>query len=233
MTTAIEFISRAMRLVGVNALGESPSPEESAAGLQALNGMIGSWSNEALLIYYDTVDAIPIPIGNGVITMGPTGSYVSSRPESILNSSYVIYQGVSYACPPLTIDQYNTIVFKTQTAPFPWVLWYESTYPNATITVYPQPNDASTLYLSSKKPLLEFATLTTAAVLPPGYDDAIAYNLAVNFAPEFDATIPQAVLQRAASTKRMLKRTNTKRLVMALPNAVLPTNGYVNWRTGA
>lgn len=233
MATAIELISRAMRLAGVYALGETPTPAETAAGLTALNGLISSLANESLMIYEEVVDAIPITPGPGIITVGPSGSFVTARPIELLLSSYVVYQGVTYMCPPITIDQYNTITFKAQTAPFPWVLWWESNYPDGTLTVYPQPSDNSILYLPSKKPLTGFATPATSVALPPGYDEMLAFNLAINLGPEFTADIPQSVYARAANTKRVIKRTNAKPLVMALPNAVLPTNGWVNWRTGA
>lgn len=233
MASAIELITRAMRLCGVKALGEDPSAEESQAGLEALNGLISSLSNEALMIFYESEDVIPIVPSVSVYTLGPTGTVVATRPVSLLLSSYVVYQNVSYATPLITVDQYNSIVYKQQAAPFPWSLWYESTFPDGRLEVFPVPNDNSILHLWSKKPLVEFASLATQITLPPGYDDMLAFNLAVNFAPEFDASVPAQVIQRAASTKRMIKRTNTKPLIATLPGAVLPQTGWVNWRTGA
>jgi len=232
--SALDIIKRAMRLAGVYSIGEEPSPEETDAGLMALNGMIGIWANETLMIYAHTRDSIPLVAGTNLYTLGDTGTFVTTRPTEALDTSYVVYQGISYPVPMLTIEQYNSIPFKAQTAQFPWTLWYEDTYPNGSLTVYPTPVDSSTLVFTSKKELSEFTNLTDQVALPPGYFDALCFNMAVYWGPEFDgASIPPQVMQQAINTKRLIKRTNTKPLTQRLPYAVLPQNGYVNWRTGA
>jgi hypothetical protein len=232
--TAISLIKRAMRLAGVYSLGDEPSPEEAQAGLEALNTMIDGWANESLMIYAQSVDVIPIVSPIAVYTLGPTGTVVTTRPMSMIDSSYVIYQGISYPVPLLALDQYNMIAYKTQGDSFPYCMWAEMDYPNVTLTVYPVPSDASVLYAWSLKQLPGFASLTTEALFPPGYADALAFNLAVNFGPEFDgADIPVTVQKSAINSKRIIKRTNTRALPMRLPSAVLPNTGWVNWRTGA
>lgn len=234
MTTALDVIKRAMRLAGVYSIGEEPSADETDSGLQALNGMIGTWANESLLIYAHTQDSIPLVASTGLYTLGPSGTFVTTRPIEALDMSYVVYQSISYPCPMMTIEQYNSIPFKAQTAQFPWALWYEDTYPNGSLTVYPTPDASSTLVFTSKKELSSFADLTTDVTLPPGYFDALCFNMAVFWGPEFDGvSIPAQVVLQATNTKRLIKRTNTKPLTMKLPAAVLPQNGYVNWRTGA
>lgn len=234
MTTALDIIKRSMRLAGTYSLGEEPSAEESAAGLAALNGMLDTWANSSLLIYSQTLDAIPLVAGTSVYTLGPAGTFVTTRPMSVLNTSYVVYQTVSYPAPLMTLEQYNQIPFKAETSEFPWEIWYEPTYPAGTLTVYPTPTQSSTLNLWSLKPLTGFANLTDTVDLPPGYYDGLCFNMAVVFGPEFDgSSIPDSVVRNAANFKRGLKRTNTRPLVMSLPYAVLPTNGYYDWRTGA
>lgn len=231
---ALDILKRAMRLAGVYSIGEEPSADETASGLMALNGMIGTWANESLMIYAHTVDTVPLVTNTSLYTLGETGTVVTTRPMEALDMSYVVYQGISYPCPMMTIEQYNSIPFKAQTAQFPWMLWYEDTFPNGNLTVYPTPADASTLKFASKKQLAGFSSLTDAVALPPGYFDALCFNMAVYWCPEFDGTnIPPQVMQQAINTKRLIKRTNTDPLTMRLPAAVLPQNGWVNWRTGA
>jgi hypothetical protein len=232
--TALSIIKRAMRLAGVYSIGEEPSADETDAGILALNGMIETWANETLMIYAHTLDAIPMVANTGLYTLGPTGTVATVRPIEALDMSYVSYQGISYPCPLMTIEQYNSIPFKAMTAQFPWTLWYEDQYPSGELTVYPTPLDTSTLNFWSKKQLTGFTALTDEVSLPPGYFDALCFNMAVYWGPEFDGTqIPPQVMQQAINTKRLIKRMNTKPLTLRLPAAVLPQNGYVNWRTGA
>jgi len=52
MTTARTIITRAMKEMAYFGEGESPSPEAINDGLDALNGLIASWHNTGLLVYY-------------------------------------------------------------------------------------------------------------------------------------------------------------------------------------
>jgi hypothetical protein len=232
--TALDILKRAMRLAGVYSIGEEPSADETASGLMALNGMIGTWANEALMIYAHTRETIPLVAGTNFYTLGETGTVVTTRPIEILDSAYIVYQDISYPCPRMTVDQFNSIPFKMQTAEFPWAFYYQDLFPDGRLRVYPTPTNASIFFMTSKKQLAGFSSLTDAVSLPPGYFDALCFNMATYWCPEFDgASIPPQVMQQAINTKRLIKRTNTKPLVMNLPAAVLPQNGFVNWRTGA
>lgn len=232
--TALDIIKRAMRLAGVYSIGEEPSSDETDSGLMALNGMIGTWANEALMIYSYTREQIPLVASTSVYTIGETGTVVTTRPMEVFDSCYIIYQNISYPCPMMTVEQFNSIPFKMQTAQFPWTFYYEDEYPDGRLRVYPTPLEDSTFVMTSKKQLSGFSSLTDAVTLPPGYFDALCFNMAVYWGPEFDGvSIPPQVVQQAMNTKRGIKRTNTKELTMKLPAAVLPQNGYVNWRTGA
>ena len=51
MTTASDIIKKAMQKVGVLTKSESPSSDESADGLDSLNDLLSSWSNESMFIY--------------------------------------------------------------------------------------------------------------------------------------------------------------------------------------
>jgi len=52
MTTARTIVTRALKEMAYFAEGESPSAEAINDGLDALNGLIASWHNNGLLIYY-------------------------------------------------------------------------------------------------------------------------------------------------------------------------------------
>jgi len=51
MATAGDIINSALRLIGLLAEGETPSPETSQDALSAMNQMIDSWNTERLMIY--------------------------------------------------------------------------------------------------------------------------------------------------------------------------------------
>jgi hypothetical protein len=217
MTTALDLIKRAMRLNGTYAIGETPSADESADCLTALNGLVESMANEGLLIYAPTLNAITLSSGTAAYTVGPSGSTVTARPVEVLGSSYIVYGGISYPLDILTISEYNDIPQKTSNGSVPTHLYVLAGMPDITVTAYPTPGATMTLNLWSNKVLQSFTALTDVVSLPPGYSRMLAYNLAVEIAPEYDAEVKPTVLQTAINSRRALKRTNTKPPVMNLP----------------
>lgn len=217
MTTALDLIKRAMRLNGTYSIGEAPSDDESADGLVALNAMVDSMANEGLLIYAPTLDAITLSSGTAAYTVGPSGTTVTTRPVEVLDSSYIVYGGISYPLEIVTIQDYNDIPLKTSAGSVPDVLYVLAGMPNITVTAYPVPGASMTLNLWSNKVIQSFASLTDVVSLPPGYARMLAYNLAIDIAPEYDVEPTPTVMRIAASSRRSLKRTNTKPPLLQLP----------------
>lgn len=232
MSTAIESIARAMRLIGVLSVGETPNAQESADGLEALNAMLDSFANDKQVIYAPTLDSIAWAPSTASYTVGPTGTVVSVRPVTLLTSCYFEWNGISYPLTPITVDEYNQISLKTLITSVPMYVWCNPTFPDSTITVYPTPSEAITVKLWSNKQLLAIPTLTTDLALPPGYKDFIDFNLAERLSPEYQVPVPQAVAKQAMLTRKTIARTNFVPLQMNYPVGALPSNGQYNIYSG-
>lgn len=219
MTTARDLVKRAMRLAGVYSIGEEPSASEAQDVLQAMNAMLSSWANQSLLIFAESNDLIPFVANQQSVTVGPSGAFVTVRPVKVLDSSVIQFGGINYPLSVVTLDQMNDIAVVVSSIPSSLQVQYNM--PNALIRLYPSPSQAMTLSLWSQKPLTGVTTLDDVFSLPPGYEDAIAYNLAAAIAPEFGASLPPIVAQRAMTLLKVLKRTNFKALVSQLPDAVM------------
>ncbi len=218
-----------MRIAQVYQIGEEPSADEAADCLTALNAMLSSWSNEKLMVYVSTMATLPMVSNQSVYTIGPTGDLVTTRPMSLGQGSYITYQYITYPLEIIDSTQYSSIPYKAQTAIIPIYGWFSPTYPDATLTIWPVPTSTDVDFvLEMWCALTEFATLSTDVSLPPGYEDAIAYNLAVRIAPEFNAAISQAAVMMANSTKRSIKRQNTRVPMLTVPFEVL--GGGLWWR---
>ena len=70
MTTALEFIRRALRLANVVGDGQTPEASDAADGLTWLNDMLDSWSAESLMVYAQVPDTVTLTGGtfNGTAT---------------------------------------------------------------------------------------------------------------------------------------------------------------------
>lgn len=220
VTTALDIIKRAMRLIGVLSKGDTPDDQEAIDGLTALNALMSSLSNNTLLISALTEDSHPLVSGTATYSIGPSGSIETVRPMKVDDSSYILQGGLSYPLTDIGKD-YNSIPDKSASGDIPEFYWYEATYPNAQITFYPIPGAGCTLKLWSWKQLQNFPTLTTQVSLPPGWEDCLAFNLAVKIAPEYQTGVSPDVSKEAILSKKRIKRTNTVVPRLALPAAVV------------
>lgn len=217
MATALDLITRALRVIKVYGTGETLSDEEARDGLEALNSMLEDWANEHLMIYAATLNSIALTPAVATYTIGPTGTTVSTRPVSIDPGTYLDLNGVSYPLEIITLDQYNSVTVKTLATDIPQYIFYNPTFPDATVTLYPVPSSSATLKLWTWKPLSTFTSLTDQVTLPPGYKNAIVYNLAEYLASEFGSDIHISVHTKAATLKKKLKRTNFTPMYLDFP----------------
>jgi hypothetical protein len=199
--TAIEIITAALRLIGVAATGETLSASESADGLQAMQMMIDSWSNQGLFVYARTVETLTLTGANSY-TIGSSGTFNTVRPIEILGA-YVTSGGLDYPINLVTANTYRDIAQKSLSGIPNW-LYYSPTYPLGTIYMAPVAS-GDTITIESLKPLTEPSGNTSNLSFPPGYEEAFKFNLAVRLAPEFGRVPDQVVVELATSSIRNIK----------------------------
>lgn len=232
MTTAVDIISRSMRLIGVYAIGEPLSADESQTGLEALNALVSSLGNSNLLIAAKTLDTVPLTQNQGTYQIGPSGAdLVTPRPIQVFDSSTITYQGVDYPLSVWTLQDYNSITIKN-IGGTPGVIYPQMDMPNITVSLWPVPGESGmTLNLWSNKEIASFPTLITTVTLPPGWDQMLAYLLAEIIAPEFSAQVPNAVMKEIARIRKNIKRTNLQVPLMQMPYGIPDNNTWVDWRS--
>lgn len=235
MATAGDIINGALRLIGVLAEGESPSPETSADALVAFQQQVESWNTERLSVFCTQDQQFVWPPNEATRTIGPTGDFVGTRPVSIEESTYFVYSAgggggssVSYGITFINEAQYNGIAVKTVTSTYPQVCFVNNTFPNMTLTVYPVPTAETLWHIISVQELTQPATLATVMSFPPGYLRAFRYNLACELAPEFGVEPSETVQRIAMVSKRDLKRINFPGDVMAMPYAIVSNRQKYN-----
>ena len=230
MTTAIEIIKRSMRLLGVLSEGETPSAQEVSDSLFALNGIMGSIANSAQMIFARTNESLALVNGTASYTVGPTGGLVTTRPVEVLESSTIQYQGVSYPLVKWTLADYQQISVQA-TGGIPTGFYAQMDMPDITIKFWPVPSAAMTFDMWSNKQITEFASQTQDLNMPPGYDRALAFILAVELAPEFEVEPSPNLMRLCSQARRMLKRTNAEVPRLQMPYGIPNNNNYMDWRS--
>lgn len=235
--TAQDIISSSLRLIGVLASGESLPANEATDGLNSLNDMIDSWSTNNLLIPNKTKESFTLTGGKQTYTMGTSGSpdFSTSRPMWIENMTVQQSSGSSTLDIPVDIiteDQWAAIPVKQTQSAYPLYCYTDGAYPNLNLNFYPVPSGSVAVVIYSAKPLSQLATLTTALSLPPGYQRAVRYALALELAPEYGRAVPEDVSAKAAAAIADIKRVNHRPKYMRTDEALGQKPSVFDWRTG-
>jgi len=229
-TSAGDIITGALRLIGVVAEGEDPSPETAADALSAMNQMIESWNTERLSVFSTQDQVFSWPATEIRRTLGPTGDFVGNRPILVDDATYFKdpTTGVSYGLKLINQQQYNGIALKTVRSTYPQVMWVNMTYPNIEMYIYPVPTRVLEFHFVSVETLSQPAILATMLTFPPGYLRAFRYNLACELAPEFGVEPSRQVSRIAMTSKRNLKRINNPDDLMSIPYSIVGTRQRYN-----
>jgi P22 tail accessory factor len=223
MSTAGQLIAQALLKIGVTASGETLPADEANEGFIELNQMLDVWSNDGLMIYHVTNYLFDVTPGVSTYSIGPQATWdtgTMKRPMQIQKWGAFVRQTVA---PGLTNDYkleywpnetYQNVFLKGQTTNFPSRFTYQPGYPIATIILWPVPTIALQFGLSGLDQFQTFSNLTDQVSLPPGYESAIVFNLAINLAPSYGIEPLQTVFKQAFETKSKLMTTNQDSVYM-------------------
>lgn len=224
MTTVRDLVTGAMRLVGLVAAGEKPNDDDMDTCVQALSGMIDSWSNSKLLQYTINPYVFNLNPGQQQYTLGPGGDWDTARPMMIQNAYVRLNQGVTnqldIPMKTLTDKEYGDISIKNMGSNFPWAIYDNGNYPLRTVTVFPIPSTQCQIVFWLWQPLVNLDNIDEVVTYPPGYERAFRFNLAVEIAPEFGKECPAQVVATAKVSKDELKRMNHIPVFMKGPGAI-------------
>jgi hypothetical protein len=237
MGTARDLIKSSLKLIGVLASGENPSAEDQTDALLILNSMLDSWSTESLFIYSKTIEDFSFQASKQVYTMGSslTADFNTSRPQKILHAA-VIDQTVTpnneIPIEIITFDQWASLRLKTTSSTYATKLYVDYQFPLVNLNFYPVPTNTNGLRLYSWKPVSQIATANSTISLPPGYDMALKYNLAVVLAPEYGKQLMPEVAEIAATSKANIMRMNSEPIYSRVDPSIQANQKAWDWRTG-
>ena len=231
MANARSICTAALRKLGSLSLGETPEEAVLDDCLPALNAMLESWSLEALNAYYWKQETHTLD-GSQTYTIGSGGDIDTTRPTSIV-SAYVTYQG-QYDWPVEVIrdrERFDSIVDKSIIGQ-PYALYYQPSLPLGVISLWLVGNADYVLTITSQTQLESFSTLDATVELPPGYERAFIYNLAIEIAPEEEQDPSAAVVKVAIESKANIKRINRESPEMTYDVAIPAKGNNFNINTG-
>lgn len=176
MTTALDIITRALKVRRVIGNNQTANGNAASNGLTSLNAMLKTWSGQRLMLYQINTESLTLAAGQASRTIGSGGNFNTARPVRLLDS-YVLIDDVSWPVRVVAVEEYVKICAKAE-QDIPQVMAYRPAYPLGIIYFWPTPADAYALRLESWKALQQFSTLTTDYAMPDEYEEAVVYNLA-------------------------------------------------------
>ena len=211
MYTANDLVRAAMRLIQVSAVDTDLTAAELKDGIESLNRMIDAWSLEELMLYQVIREQFELQSGQNPYSIGLGGDWDTTRPTKIVGAYLTLNNGaipVDYPMIVLNYDDYNSIRLKTLSTNFPGYLYYQPSFPIAEAYIYPifSPNDPSTqgpayVTITSWKPFDMVVDPTAYIALPPGYWEAIVFNLATRIAEEYQFDMRPSTIHNANLSK--------------------------------
>lgn len=214
MATAANLIKSSLRLIGAIASGETPTAAETQDALESLNHIIEDWSNEGFLIFERSMEEFTMSSGVGSYAIGDGATFDTERPHIIQGVNFKQaghseeWQGKVYST-----EEWHRICLKTLQTDLPQGIYYNPTYPNGTIHVWPVPKAAHALILFSLKPITKIESSSDDIVFPPGYEKALRYELADDLADEYGTPNPR-LYEKAQKYKANIARTNFDPLIL-------------------
>lgn len=226
MASVNDAITRAMKALGTLGRQEVPSAQEFTDGLYCYNQLLESWSTQKLMSYATLQRSFTLTANDQSYTIGSGGDINVTRPIDITQAFVRDGNNQDH---PLTIvsrEIWNNIGLKTTTSEYPHTLFYDSTYPLATIYVFPVPTEARTVFYDSVLNQVTASTGSMSISMPPGYERTFISNLALElmangFPCLLDAKQLAALVNAAADGIANIKRANIKEVVAVYDGAIV------------
>lgn len=211
---AADIAYTAYRIAGIlPEPGRGYSGSEGVDALRGLNSMISSMQAERLMVWAYLRSEFTTVAGQKSYQVGTAAGadWIIPRPEEITLAGYVFTQDTpSVECPLqiLTYQDYAALSPKDLTSPISYMGYYQPDVPNGRFFLWPVPTDVSVkIALYTWTNLQRVAQLTTAMVLPPGYQELLEYGLAIKLAGMFPRRAhldPNAGAQYTAARLRVM-----------------------------
>jgi hypothetical protein len=226
--TINDLLRRSFRMIGVLRRGFQPSTSDIIDALVVLNAMLEGWATDELNLFTVFIAQYDLTPSKQSYTIGPSsGDFTAARPVRIDRANLIILSNPQQPLrKPLQIlnsQGWAAIKLQTVQSVIPIQLFYDPTYPLGTLYLWPMPTLAYQLELFTFQALAgSFSSGSQTFDMPPGYLDAVAYNLAVRLSSEWQKPLRQDVVALASESLAMIQRLNDQTPLMECDAGVMP-----------
>jgi hypothetical protein len=245
--TVTAFLTAALVEIKVARVGDVPSPNVMDYALTVFNEYLESLNITERAIYnrsFATVGNLTPnlqPHTIGLAANAPTFSVATARPSKIRNANIVLANNIRSPLNLLDDDAWNALRAGAAAGQTPTILssipvdlYYDTTWPNGSIYLYPVPNTAYGLELEIDTLLAQVAQADTLD-LPPGYQQALRLTVAELCAPGLGQKVSDDTARAATNARGVVWGNNDVIPKVCTRDAGMPGGsggGVYDYRTG-
>jgi len=246
MSTLLDIGTDALTSIGQLGIGQSPSAEQVAQVLRVSNRMLGKWSTSRFMLFVINTRPFVLVPGTQDYTVGPTGATFTGTRPTFVEAAQIVGPGSAMDLPMNILDKLKWGAIRDKGATcsadgLPQDVWPEYTNPNLAFHVWPIPSNACTIKLGTWEQLQVFLTAFDLLNFPPGYEEAIQHNLAMELCPWYDMPVPPTIAALAQDGLSQIQRINAQSFggsleasqTLSAPNLSAPPQGPPPQGTGA
>jgi hypothetical protein len=221
--TVQELVNRALTINGRLGIGRTAGPAESAICLGILNAMLESWALDRLMVNTLLQARYALLANKQTYYIGPSAAeFPTQRPAMVEHANLIVTISAAEASIPLdiiTAAEWATIRMKNDTSPVPTKLYDDYAGPNSALSFYPVPSANCTVELWTWSVGGGFKALGDAAGFAPGYERAVAAQLAIETAPHVGRPVTQDMTNQAMDAIITVKKLNASRFKLPMVEA--------------
>lgn len=233
MSTFLDLATDAATEIGSLGLGEVLSADDAFLIMREFNRLTQEWSTERTDIFNVGSSILNLTANKQSYTIGPGASDFNVPRPVLIQTATAIVNGTTAR---MSIDLLSSVPFaaireKGLTGVFPDKLFCDYANPIATLNFHPIPSSPIQIEIYAWQVLQQIVGLTDILNFPPGYENALKYNLAVKICSSFGMPLNPMTVQQAAFGKAAIQKINVQLYggalgtsgIMPLPSEGAPT----------
>ena len=221
--TVLDLITLALKTAGITGVGQSATAEDSNDVFTLANMMLAQWAIKRWMVYAEQ-DVSLTSTGAASYTYGTGGDFNEPYTDHLEGGYFRLLNQNAPQNPdfPLRLitsyEDWGRIRLKSLET-FQQYVWFDGNYPLANVWFWPIPQAGLyQLHLLTKIPLNAFTSLTQTISLPPQYQAAILYNLAVRIRVAYQMQPDPMLIRLAQEALNTIKDSNAQ-----IPLATMPS----------
>lgn len=225
--TVRDILSEALEELGVVQQGDALSDNDANAALRRYNRLLDAWNAERGAVYADQFVTYTLTPALSPHTIGPTGTFVvTQRPVSIEGANLWLGSSPNAKVPIYLRDAewWNSQTVPALSTAIPTDLFYDPTWPNGSLYLWPVPSAAKQIELWTRIVLAQVG-LNDTFTLPPGYRRAHVLTLAEECGSAFGTMPSGKTVMDAAKARAVMFANNRQPPRLRTQDVGMPRNG--------